>query len=872
MDDIEPSLLYEFVEEAREHLTSVEDSFMELEKSLESPDPETINLIFRAVHTVKGSCGFFGLTSIGTLAHTMETLLSLVRDNKLNLTSEILDSLLSGTDLLNAMINDVENSNEVDVSAVEEKISSYISAENNPVELPKISETAGDFQDYEMELMAKISPAEFLYQLRFNLTHFEKESKNSPVKLMSEISSLGEIIDGEIEMPEGDLRQGIIEGDTFYRLYFKTVLEEDFISGVTDIAPDMIRRITRDKTETAAVTEVAAASQPEEVVETEEVVEAVGKPEKSKSRESESAQKSGSNETLRVRIDILNELMMLAGELVLVRNQQLLQQDKSDSTSRAITQRLDIVTTDLQETIMRTRMQPVGNIFNRFTRIVRDIGKKLGKKIEIISTGAEVELDKNILEALTDPLTHIIRNSCDHGIEMPDVRREYGKSEHGTIRLSAFHEGGQINIQIIDDGAGLSVSRIKKKVLEKKQRTEGELALMSDKEALSLIFLPGLSTAKKVSDLSGRGVGMDVVKTSVESLGGVIDIDSEEGVGTTLNLRLPLTLAIIPSLIVNVGEERFAIPQVNLEELVCLYDEDVRDKIECVGNKEVYRLRDHLLPMVRLSELLANPHPFDEAVKGEITERNNTLRNEAYSDWKQAREEGRPYNLSLNFAVLKIGSNRFGLIIDSIRGTEEIVVKPMHRALKDLAIYSGATVLGDGAVALILDVLGLARHAAVDFSDAVEKTVAQTASDRDKRSLLLFSNEGEERFAVDMGDVKRVEKLAVKNIERVGNREFVTIDDISTRIIRLEECLHISSAPEKEDMFLILPKVSPHPYGVLTSKLLDIGEFELELNRDSYKAPGVIGSAILQDHMTLILNQDKIAQIVEPEWYQEEVM
>ncbi len=368
---------------------------------------------------------------------------------------------------------------------------------------------------------------------------------------------------------------------------------------------------------------------------------------------------------------------------------------------------------------------------------------------------------------------------------------------------------------------------------------------------------------------------MDVVKTSIERLGGIIDIESAEGKGTTLNLRLPLTLAIIPSLIVKVDDERFAIPQVNLEELVCLYDKDVQDKIECVGNREVYRLRDHLLPMVRLSELMAQPKLFDDTVKGEITQRHQKLQEAEWCNCREAQENKKPYYLALNFAVLKVGASRFGLIIDSILGTEEIVVKPMHRAVKDLGIYSGATVLGDGAVALILDVLGLARHATVPFEDTRKKEEneidAGLSNKEEKRSLLLFSNEGEERFAVEMGKVKRVEKLEMDQVERIGQREFATIDGVSTRVIRLEECLQISDSVGRDEMFLILPKNAKQPYGILASKLLDIGEFEVELNTESFSAQGVVGSTILQDHMTLLLEPDALAQVAEPEWYFESV-
>ncbi len=863
MDGIDSSLLFDFVEEATEHLKAIEDDFMTLENNLENPDPETINTIFRSIHTVKGSCGFLNLVSMGSLSHAMETVLSQLRDGTMVPTSEMLDLLLEGIDVIMSMLGDVENSNAIDPSTLISSLEALLPGDRETEKAVTLNSNNQELGDVERELLSQLKRGVHLYHIEVNLTQWESKFGRSPLQFVNELSQFGTILTGELKVSQGDIREKAPEGDTYYHLYFKTAIEPDIIGALPIVEPEMIRSITADTIIEEPVVDDSKGVSKTDSTSVEQHRDV--KPEKSGVARSA----SGGSDTLRVRVDILNELMMLAGELVLVRNQQLLQQDRADSASRAITQRLDIVTSDLQETIMRTRMQPVGNVFGKFTRIVRDLAKGLNKQIELVTTGAEVELDKNILEALSDPLTHMIRNSCDHGIELPADRAKAGKNEKGIIQLKAYHEGGQINIEIVDNGNGISTSRLSEKVLEKGLKTEEELAAMSGKELLSMIFLPGLSTAEKVSDLSGRGVGMDVVKTSIESLGGVIDIDSEEGVGTTFSLRLPLTLAIIPSLIVKVADERFAIPQVNLEELVCLYDEDVRNKIECVGNREVYRLRDDLLPMVRLNELLDQSTPFDERIKGEITERNNREHTEKWSEWKRAKENGETCNWSLNFAVLKVGSSRFGLIIDSILGTEEIVVKPMHRAVKDLGIYSGATVLGDGEVAMILDVLGLSRHAAVDFDTQNEPLDTELAgkADENKESLLLFSNEGEEQFGIQMKEVKRVERLEMTRIEHVGQREFVTIDGVSTRVIRLEECLQLSSGMEREEMFLILPKVSQQPYGVLTSKLLDIGEFEVALNTESFSEAGVTGSAILKEHMTLLLEPDKLAQIIEPEWY-----
>lgn len=861
---MDESLLFEFVEEARDHLSSLESEFMVLEKDLSNPDFEVINKIFRAIHTIKGSCGFFSLTSMGQLSHTMETLLMNLRDGVQKPSSDMLDALLSGVDLLNAMVGDIQNSNSMDISDVESQVCNFLDGDvKEEITIDHVAQSDEEVAHCEELLLKEIPSCEYLYELTYNLSYWEEQSQKNPLSLVDELLKTGDILQGEIVSDSTDLRVGIPEGDVVYRMYYRSVLDPGLIDGISQHAPVNIRQVVEAK--------VAQVEETEDVLEKQEDV-----PTKTEDKEEstvtveQTAQSEKASETLRVKVDILNQLMMLAGELVLVRNQQLLHQETTDATSNAITQRLDVVTSELQETIMRTRMQPMGNVFGRFTRVVRDISKKLDKKIEIKTSGSEVELDKNILEALVDPLTHIIRNSCDHGIEVPEKRKASGKSEVGSIYLKAYHEGGQINIEISDDGNGVSVAKVKEKILEKNLKTEEEISLMNDKELISMILLPGFSTAGEVSDLSGRGVGMDVVKTSIEKLGGVIDITSVEGKGTTLNLRLPLTLAIIPSLIVEVDQQRFAIPQINLEELVCLYDEDVYQKVESVGNKEVYRLRDQLLPMVRLSELLNHPDVFTADDKTAIAERNYELRQSQKKQLAEAKESGNAERFSLNFAVLKFGDSRFGLIIDSIIGTEEIVVKPMHRAVKDLAIYAGATVLGDGKVALILDVLGLARHCAIDFDaeEAIEEHVSVESENGEKRSLLLFSNEGDERFAVNMGEVKRVEKVDMKDIERIGANEYATVDGSSTRIIRLDHCLPVSSGVEREEMFLILPKEARKDYGLLTSKLLDIGEFSVQMNQESFTAPGVEGSAILNEHMTLFINSEQLVLSSEGEWYQ----
>jgi len=870
------SLLNEFINESKEHLSTVEADFLALEKQGDSPDRELVNRIFRAVHTIKGSAGFFGLRKISDLSHRMETILAMVREGKLRPQRAHTDLLLEGVDRLNALIDDVEGSNSAEITELLARLSALIEGTAAPAALKDmktvhtIAQTPQEpgFEVTEFDLGLLPKEQRYIYALTYQLDGFEKRHGKTPVQLISQLLKTGTILDGLLTGGAADLHTTVAQSGVRYMLLYATMVDSSLIEAASELGSENICSIDRNSISarpaapapgavTAPATPIAAVPVPAQTPSPEPIPEA--------KREEQHA---AVQDSVRIRLDILDRLMMLAGELVLVRNQQLMNVDRADPASRSIAQRLDIVTSDLQETIMRTRMQPIGTIFGKFSRIVRDLGAQLSKKIEIEMTGNEVELDKTILEALTDPLVHIIRNCCDHGIESPDVRTAAGKPAAGHISVRAFHEGGQTIVEICDDGKGFNVDALKRKAVEQGVKTQEELNRMGRSEVLSLAFLPGVSTAAQVTDVSGRGVGMDVVKTSVERMGGVIDLKTDTGKGTTLTLRLPLTLAIIPSLIVKTDGYRYAIPQINLEELVCLYDEDVYSKIEVAGNREVYRLRDLLLPMVRLSDVLQRTEPFDGAAKSAFTEQARDEREKQRLAWETARSAGTSHNWSTTFAVLKVGATRFGLIIDSVLGTEEIVVKPMHRCVKNLQIYSGATVLGDGDVALILDALGLARHAGIEFEQQDQSRHAETKRDgAQKRSLILFKNGEDEQFAVDMLNVKRIEKIEAKNIERTGGREFITIDGTSTYVLQIDRAIPVSACARSSDMFLLLPKNAHTAYGVLASRLIDIGEYEVALNAESYRQEGVLGTAIIKNRMTLMLDIDTLIRIAQPEWY-----
>ena len=444
----------------------------------------------------------------------------------------------------------------------------------------------------------------------------------------------------------------------------------------------------------------------------------------------------GSDKTIRIDVAVLNRMMNLVGELVLTRN-QMLQSGVEAANFPELARRLDSVTADLRETVMQARMQPVGNLFGKFPRLVRDLARICGRAVRVELSGQETGLDKSLLEAIKDPLTHAVRNAVDHGIEAPAERVLAGKPAEGCVWLKAFHQSGSVVIEVSDDGAGIPMERVLKKAIERNLVTADEAAGMSEREALQLIFLPGFSTAAAVTTVSGRGVGMDVVRANVEKVGGSVEVESRRGEGTTLRLRVPLTLAIVPSLVVKSGGQSFALPQSALVELVDIPRRELDGAMQRIGSSEVYRLRERLLPVVWLDRLLGLKADSPETQKGHY------------------------------MAVLEAEGCRFGLVVDDLMSPEEIVVKPLSPVLRESGLFSGATVLGNGMLALILDIGATAARAGVK---PVEVEVELSERDRAPQggvheSFLVFEDVQQERTALPLDVVERIESVPFSRVE-----------------------------------------------------------------------------------------------------------
>ena len=556
----------------------------------------------------------------------------------------------------------------------------------------------------------------------------------------------------------------------------------------------------------------------------------------------ESRPRDAAAETIRVGVNVLDKLMNLVGELVLARNQLLQFSNASEDASfLAISQRMNLIATELQEGVMKTRMQPIGNVWSQFPRTVRDVALACGKEVEIEMEGKETELDKTIIEAIKDPLTHLVRNSVDHGIELPEARVAARKDRKGRLTLRAFHEGGQVNIEISDDGAGLDVERIRKKAVERSVVTAEQAARMGDREIFNLIFLPGFSTAEKVTNVSGRGVGMDVVKTNVEKIGGSVDVQSKRGKGTTVRVKIPLTLAIIPALVVTSGNDRFAIPQVNLTELVRLEADEVEKEIEMVHGAPVYRLRGRLLPLVFLNKEL------------QIT-----------SDEKnKAQQDG-----AVNIVVLQADERQFGLVVDFINDSEEIVVKPLRKQLKTVRTFAGASIMGDGKVALILDVMGLAQRASVITEvrdrNLGEKAAEATGKSGEKKTFLLFAGPDDAHMAMPLDALARLEEMPASQIEKAGTQWVTQYRGKILALVNLASVLEerraeprhakpLVASAEAAPIQVLVCNHEGNTVGLVVERILDIVEDYAEVKYPASR-PGVLYSAVIQDRVTELLD------------------
>lgn len=815
----------DFIEEASGHVESLETGLLKLEEG--KGDEDTIHSVFRNVHSIKGTASFFDLKNIVNLAHVMENLFGEIRNGSLQIDDTMMDTLIASNDCLRNMITDPENSDFVDISGHTSKISSILD------HLSVSNQQSDNKRDFVWDVTRN---GQKLYRLKIPLNYNVSE-------LIKKTESIGQVVGYCTEKGNVYISDGQTPSGTSCDLLIATVLEKSLLTLALNISDEDIAQISENdiiQEEFFQSSENGSFLQPPAVT-ANDCSKVDKQPAAEYTKEAGKKQNAVTEDIIRVHIGLLNELLNLASEMVLGRNQllRILEADRKKIPGlNAVLQNVDNITTDLQEKIMQTRMQSISKVFNKFPRVIRELAKKMGKDIKLEMEGTGVELDKSIVEALGDPLTHLIRNASDHGIETPDIREEKSKPRTGTITLKAYHEGGYVNIDISDDGAGINIENVKEKALREGIIHSSELPGLGERELLELLFRPGFSTTEKVSDVSGRGVGMDVVKTNIEKLGGTMEITSNSGQGTTIRLTLPLTLAIISSLIVEAGGQRFALPQINLQGMLRIKPDDSSRKIENIRGFDVLRLRGRLLPLVHLADVLGLEKVFLQSSQ------------------------------VVRVLIVRSGSKRFGLVVDFIYDGEEILVKPIPRYMKDCQCYSGVTIMGDGRIAMILDPEGIASRANLRFMDDNKSDVKVVADDDDmaeQQCLLLFKCSGPEIFGIDLSMVTRVEEIQAKRIERIGKKEFIQFKGEALELIRPENYLPVAGAKKNSDkLYVIIPKLIDYPFGILIEEIINTIESKIMFNREDIKAKGLIGSAILDNRIVLFINIYELFEMAFP--------
>ena len=785
MDD----LLREFLTETSESLDTVDNQLVRFEQ--EPNNAKILDNIFRLVHTIKGTCGFLGLPRLEALAHAAETLMGKFRDG-MPVTGEAVTLILTTIDRIKDLLAQLE-ANE--------------------------SEPEGEDRDLISELEAMVERGMAAMAAGAAPPPLVPAAPAAPPAAPA--VTQGSLIDQTLERP---LRPGEVSLDELERAFRETAIETP---PAHEKAPEPKAAAPAPKAEPA---KVEAKAEPK--------AEAPKKAARAKANADGEVHENDkvANQSIRVNVDTLEHLMTMVSELVLTRNQLLeIARRNEDTEFKVPLQRLSNVTAELQEGVMKTRMQPIGNAWQKLPRIVRDLATELGKQIELEMHGADTELDRQVLDLIKDPLTHMVRNSADHGLETPAERAASGKAEQGTIRLSTYHEGGHIIICIADNGRGLNTERIKAKAVANGLVTEAELEKMTEAQIHKFIFEPGFSTAAAVTSVSGRGVGMDVVRTNIDQIGGTIDIKSVAGEGTSVTIKIPLTLAIVSALIVEAGGDRFAIPQLAVVELVRARANS-EHRIERIKDTAVLRLRNKLLPLMHLKKLLK----IDD---GSSSDPENGF-----------------------IVVTQVGNQTFGIVVDCVFHTEEIVVKPMSTKLRHIDMFSGNTILGDGAVIMIIDPNGIAKAlgAAGSASQAVadEHAAHHAVGGEQLTSLLVFRAGTAQPKAVPLALVTRLEEIAADKIEISNGRYMVQYRDQLMPLVQMEG---VSVQTTGSQPILVFADET-RAMGLVVDEIIDIVEERLHIQVSGAK-DGILGSAVIKGQATEVIDVGHFLPMAFADWF-----
>ena len=769
-------LLREFLTETNESLDTVDNQLVRFEQ--DPNNAKILDNIFRLVHTIKGTCGFLGLPRLEALAHAAETLMGKFRDG-MPVTGEAVTLILNTIDRIKDILGQLE-ATEAEPEGVDRDLIDALE------------------QMVEQGMAAMEAPA----------------SAPAPVAEAAQPAQASDTL--VVQTLERELRPGEVSLDELERAFRETE---------TEIASPPVAPAEPPAPKAEAPKAVAAKPNAKRPVIENEMTEG----------------DKVANQSIRVNVDTLEHLMTMVSELVLTRNQLLeISRRNEDSEFKVPLQRLSNVTAELQEGVMKTRMQPIGNAWQKLPRIVRDLSSELGKQIELEMHGAETELDRQVLDLIKDPLTHMVRNSADHGLESTADRVAAGKPEQGTIRVSAYHEGGHIIICIADNGRGLNTERIKQKAVQNGLVTEADVEKMTEAQIHKFIFAPGFSTAAAVTSVSGRGVGMDVVRTNIDQIGGTIDVKSVPGEGSSFTIKIPLTLAIVSALIVEAAGDRFAIPQLSVVELVRARSNSDH-RIERIKDTPVLRLRNKLLPLMHLKKLLK----IDDGAS--IDPENGFI------------------------VVTQVGSQTFGIVVDGVFHTEEIVVKPMSTKLRHIGMFSGNTILGDGAVIMIIDPNGIAQSlgtaAATQSEIADDNAATRTSTDGQLTSLLVFRSGSSQPKAVPLALVTRLEEIAVEKIELSNGRHMVQYREQLMPLVEMEGVAIRESGVQP----ILVFADDGRAMGLVVDEIIDIVEEHLSIEVASSRE-GVLGSAVVKGQATEVIDVGHFLPMAFADWFSRKEM
>lgn len=799
-DDLE--LVAEFTMEAMAGLTQVDQNLLALEQG---PNDEAVNEVFRAVHSVKGSAGFLGYDSVQKLAHEFETILDRVRHHTLELNSEGIDVMLKVNDSLKSLVE--APASQLDLDSLIKSLKDWGSKQNSPV--PVTSSV----------VVAQASDVE---------TRIEESSDQID-------ASIAQLADG-------------LEADTSVDLEKKSVPEvieaiRNAFSVENTPASDpkpSTSVVGKQQTSIAAAQPLLAApetmtpakssvSVPVPIIATTATASTATLPTASPAAPAANSKANAHDSTIRVPVTVLEELVTLAGELVLSRNQLLRMIDSSKLRSfAAIGSRIDQVTTSMQDAIMSARMQQVSILFNRFPRLVRDLNQKLDKRCRLLIEGGDVELDKTIIEALGDPLTHLLRNSLDHGIESPEKRLKAGKPAEGTLQLKAFHEGGKVRIIIEDDGAGVNRERVLQKAIERGLVPADAAHRMSDREIVNLIFKPGFSTAEVVSDVSGRGVGMDVVRTNIERIGGTVDVESDAGRGSRVHITLPLTLAIIPSWIVQQDDFQFAIPEAAVIEFISLTPSDIAKRLERVNESEMIRWRDGLLPLIRLRECLPT--------NCRVVDRRQRIN---------------------KIVVIETGIFQFGLAVDQVCDPEHVVVKPIGNHLGQCGYLEGVAVLGDGNVAFILGMQGIAEQAKLGLKvePVPDESVKIDVKRNESQAAVIVRRRNGNLAAIPRMVLQRIERIDPTLIQKSTDKLIMPYRGEQLQVLELDPGLLQRVRNRRlNHCYVAVFTIREVEFGLLVSEIIDIRDISTAVSMNESVRRAVCGTVLVDDVLVELLD------------------